>query len=189
MTSAQDAWKSYVGLAGMKHPTVKPWVKDCQKGIERELGYWPEPWAEMPPGGEPFDVIESIQTPPANGVETVVLQYLIPFGFDGVILGIANYFTGTGFVESSGDLIWRIRRGIPGIGGSTVRNYSAITTTMGSPLGTREVFGGILVTSEDYITYTVTNRAGGPIIPSNNRIVCNIAGFYWPRGSSEMGNK
>lgn len=186
MVSIKDAWDSYVGLAGKKHPTVSPWIRECQKGVERELGYWPEPWVEMPPGGEPFDVVQSIATPAANGAENVVLQYPIPLGFDGVILGIANYFVGTGFTEGSGDLVWRIRRGLPGTQGAPIRNYQDIRTTMGSPVSPREVFGGILVTSGDFLTYTVTHAAGSPIVPGGNRVVCNIAGFYWPRGSSEM---
>lgn len=184
--SLRDGWDHFVALAGYNHPAVKPNLHRCGLGEAVQGGYHPQPWVEMPPGGEPFDVIRDIATPDSNDTETVVLSYQIPFGFDGVILGIGNLFSGGTFEEGSGDLVWRIRVGQPGTSGRPVRNYSNIRTSMGGFSAPRDVFGGILVHSEDYITYTVTHASGSPIVPGGTVVICNVAGFYWPRGSAEI---
>jgi hypothetical protein len=160
----------------------------CVVAQQWEQGYWPYPWSEMPPGGLPFDEWDSIVTPANNGIETVVLQFQIPFGYDGIILGVSNLFTGPGFVQGSGDFIWRIRIGSPSLQGRPQRNYSDIRVTLGSFQSPREVYGGIQVASEQFVEYSVTHAATSPIIPGGTRIVCNIAGFYWPRGSSPLAH-
>lgn len=215
----KDAWDSYVALAGVKDPTVAPWVRGGRGGLRRagnrgfgeltppselpmsnvgvpqcavaadwEQGYWPMPWVEMPPGGLPFDPFGSIDTPAANGVETLVLQFRIPYNYDGIITGICNLFTGPGFVETSGNLIWRIRVGQPNLQGRPVRNYSDIRQSMGDLGQPRDVAGGIQVISDQYVEYSVTHSLGSPIVPAGTRIICNIQGYYWPRGSSPLTN-
>lgn len=176
-----EAWQTRIQAVGPNHPTVTPW---CSAEQERAAGYWPYPWVQMPPGGLAFDPIAYIATPAANSVETVVLQFQVPFDYDGIILGVANSFSGPGFVEGSGDLTWRLRVGLPGLQGAPVRNYSAITSTLGSPGQARTVPGGIPIGSNQYVEYTVTHRLGSPIVPAGTRIMCNVTGYYWPRGSS-----
>lgn len=197
--SQQDAWEAFRSLAGPNHPAVKPWMgrapglsgnvregagSSCVVAQQLREGYWPYPWLEMPPGGLPFDEFDSINTPAANGVENVVLSYQIPFGYDGVILAVANIFTGPGFVPGSGDLVWRIRVGGANLTGRPQLNYSNIQVGLGGTATPRDVQGGILVTSGQFVVYTVTHTVGSPIVPGGTRIVCNIQGFYWPRGSS-----
>lgn len=147
-------------------------------------GYQPDPWVEMPPGGLPFDPFGTIVTPAANSVETLVLQFRIPYQYDGIILGVTNLFTGPGFVEGSGDLVWRIRVGQPNLLGRPQRNYENILQTMGDLGDPRTVQGGIVVTSNQFVEYSVTHTIGSPIVPAGTRIICNVQGFYWPRGSS-----
>lgn len=188
----RDAWRQYVALVGENHPTIRRngvgncGPQECAPETERGKGYWPEPWVEMPPGGLPFDEFGSIATPAANGAENAVLTFQVPYGFDGIILAHANMFTGPGFVEGSGDLVWRIRIGKPSLQGRPQRNYGNITTTRGGVEEARTVYGGIQATSDDTVQYSVTHTVGSPIPPAGTRIICNLAGFYWPRGASPM---
>ena len=186
--SINDAWQAYTaqkGLAALRG-RYGNLQGVCEPQETREQGYWPYPWVEMPPGGLPFDEFASIVTPAANSTETLVLSYPIPFGYDGIILAVTNLFTGPGFVEGSGNLIWRIRIGAAALQGTPVRNYSNIRNTLGSLQQPRTVFGGILVESDQTLQYTVTHAIGSPIVPAGTRIICNVAGFYWPRGGSPM---
>lgn len=208
----QTAWEAFTALAGLKDPMVSPWVRGRRVGFgsdrnddserssslfsrvghcaiaeERAMGYWPMPWVEMPPGGIPFDPFAAITTPAANGVETEVLQFKVPYGYDGIINGITNLFTGPGFVEGSGDLIWRIRVGQPQLQGRPQRNYSSIRQTMGDLTSPREVPGGIRIIADQFVEYSVVHSLGSPIVPAGTRIICNIQGYYWPRGASSMG--
>lgn len=183
-----DAWKMLCAQKGMAGtlPSLGRMGAECAPTEERSSGYWPYPWIEMPPGGEPFDEFNSIVTPNANGVETVVLNFEVPYAYDGIILGVFNGFTGPGFVEGSGNLIWRIRLGQANLQGKPVRNYSNIRVTLGSLAQARSVQGGIVVQSGQTVQYTVTHAIGSPIIPAGTRIICNITGFYWPRGATPM---
>lgn len=181
MVGQLEAWQMRVSRLGAGHPSIKPW---CSADEEREKGYWPYPWVHMPPGGEAFDPDAFITTPAANSTETLVLQFQVPQGYDGVITGVTNLFTGPGFVEGSGNLIWRIRIGLPNLQGRPVRNYSSIDRTLGTFEFPRDVAGGIIIGSNQYIEYTVTHLLGSPIIPAGTRIMCNLIGYYWPKGSN-----
>lgn len=212
--SQRDAWDAYVALAGPNHPSVQPWMRGgrggagnrqsgglggngapvsatgggCVVAQQWDRGYWPYPWSEMPPGGLPFDVFDSIATPAANGTETRVLQFQVPFGYDGIVLAVANVFTGPGFVEGSGNLVWRIRVGSPSLQGRPQLNYSNIRNTLGSTQTPRDVQGGIQIVSGQFLEYSVTHALGSPIVPGGTRIICNIQGFYWPRGSTPIAS-
>lgn len=185
--SIREAWDIMVAKLGVNHPTIAPHCsEECNSDLQREKGYWPEPWVEMPRGGLPFDEFDSIVTPAANGTETLVLSFEVPFGYDGIILSHTNVFTGPGFTEGSGNLVWRIRIGNPSLQGRPQRNYQNITTTRGDLTEGRTVYGGMSLSSGDFAQYSVTHAVLSPIVPAGTRIICNLAGFYWPRGSSPM---
>ncbi|MBK8200668.1 MAG: hypothetical protein IPK75_20215 [Acidobacteria bacterium] len=84
------------------------------------------PWEVAPPGSQPFDYVGVISTPAAGSTDQLVLSFQVPFGWDGTIKKITNVYTGPGFFEGSGDLIWRIRRD-----GQFVKNYDSILVTFG----------------------------------------------------------
>jgi len=49
--------------------------------------------------------IQSIPAP-APATPTVVVQYTVPTGFRFILTGILRYFSGSGFVEGSGNALW-----------------------------------------------------------------------------------
>ena len=66
------------------------------------------PYLVMPPQGRQFQETASIPLPANNGLDTLVVAWTVPTGYDGVLTSVINMWTGTGFVEGSNDLIWRI---------------------------------------------------------------------------------
>ncbi|MBK8200731.1 MAG: hypothetical protein IPK75_20535 [Acidobacteria bacterium] len=89
---------------------------------------------------------------------------------------ITNVYTGPGFFEGSGDLIWRIRRD-----GQFVKNYDSILVTFGDVQNGREVLGGgILVSSTQLVEYTVDVAGGFAPGPGTN-IYCAFSGYFWPK--------
>lgn len=86
------------------------------------------PFIEMPAGGNPFDRLNNAAvTLPAIGTEVVVVQFTVPRGKNGVIVRISNQFVGGGWVEGTGDLVWRIEAdGVP------VRDYESIIASLGT---------------------------------------------------------
>jgi hypothetical protein len=55
--------------------------------------------------------IDTATLQPYDGTDRVVGQFQVPIGSDGVIDQAVFGFTGSGFVEFSGDIIWRLKIG------------------------------------------------------------------------------
>ncbi len=136
------------------------------------------PWVKMPGQGKRYGHPSSI--PLASAVldtDTVVQSFLVPTGYDGVIVAPVNLYTGQGFEEGSGDLTWRIK-----INQRYVKDYGAITTSMGSL--TQPWYNAnsqILLQSGQLVQYLVNRSTGSVGNLQGGRILCGLWGWYWPR--------
>lgn len=63
---------------------------------------------------------------PGPGGDNLVLEFKVPTGYWGKILGLYLHYTGTGFVPGSGDIIWRVQ-----IGSRWMKNFGNVTVNMG----------------------------------------------------------
>lgn len=83
----------------------------CPQGRPK---YHQRPWVAMPAGGRRFKPISTLLVSsaiPFMGADVVVLSERVPVGYDGVISDIVCEIvspTGTGFVDGSGDITWRL---------------------------------------------------------------------------------
>lgn len=143
-----------------------------------ELGNWGEPWMRMPADGVRFPpIVGSIVIPPFNGLDTVVLQFSVPTGYDGVMVGFTQLYTGTGFVEGSGDITWRVK-----INQRWAKSLGNMTTSMGSLQGpTTATPGGVRIQSRQLVTYYVNILpAAAARLDAAARIVCTVSGWFYP---------
>lgn len=137
------------------------------------------PWVRMPPGAKRFSPISSIPLPVANyGVDQLVLSFLVPYGFDGVINYIVQNYTGQGFQEGAGDLTWRWQ-----LNERYVKNYGNTEVQIGSLTQ-----GGVYVPNSQIIVQSgqlvqgFVNVAGSAAVDLNGgRIIMSAFGYYWPR--------
>jgi len=137
------------------------------------------PFENMPPGGREIQRFGAIplSSVPLTGANTVVLVETAPIGYDGVIGRVVNMFTGTGFVEGSGGIVWRVQ-----IGNKYARNLGSIPFTYGSMQDPFAIPGiGLPVTSGQTITYYVSIPPGSPVGGTTPQIICGLFGWYWPR--------
>lgn len=135
--------------------------------------YQEPPWLRMPPDGRQYQEIGSISTPAADGNNYSVHSFKVPTGYDGVITSVANFYTGAGFVEGSGDIVWRML-----IGRAWCRNFGNIETTLGSLTSPCPLFrGGVRIYSEQVVNYYVNIPIGSPI--AGGRIVCAFFGWFY----------
>lgn len=140
--------------------------------------YAKAPWLWMPKEGERYNEINTIALPVAEGVETVVISHQVPPGYDGVIVNPVNGFTGTGFQEGSGDLVFRIR-----LNRRFAKDYGNITTSLGSlvlPQSAQQ--HTIQLVSNELVQYTITLGPGalGRLDPAG-RILCALIGWFYPQ--------
>lgn len=137
------------------------------------------PWVKMPGQGKRFGKPTSIALAGAAPLDTdvVVQSFMVPLGYDGVIVAPVNIYTGTGFAEGSGDLTWRIK-----INMRYVKDYGAITTSLGSL--TQPWYNAntqILLQSGQLVQYLVNRSTGSLGNLNGGRIICGLWGWFWPR--------
>ncbi len=134
------------------------------------------PWVKMPPQGRRFTRINSIALPAFDGLDHLVLSYLVPSGRDGTIAAVVQNYTGQGFQEGSGDLTWRLK-----LNQHYVKDYGDTTTSLGSLTQYNMNPGQILVQSNQLVQYfvNVSVAAAGNLV--GGRIICSTLGWWWPR--------
>lgn len=130
------------------------------------------PWIYTPEGFKPFDYMASIATPAIGGGDTTVLSFQVPNGYNGIISKYSLNYSGGGFVEGSGALIWRILRD-----GAAIEGFDSINTSRGTPATPRELDTGIQIRSNQIISVVVNNvaQAGGGTF-----CIASLVGRVWP---------
>lgn len=152
----------------------------------RHIEEWPFPWEQMPPDGRVFNAMSNAAVDaPAYGAanQVVVCSYAIPAGFTACIKAIMRSYSGSGWVEGSGDIVWDIDVDRP-LGASPIigwglPDYTANIFSLGSPsLGPWKVPGAIIVQSGTIRmkARTVANvTVGAP-----NYLVGTLIGWIYP---------
>jgi hypothetical protein len=146
------------------------------KAICPGMRYETAPWVKMPPQAKAFREISSIPLPAANGLDTLVLSFIVPYGYDGVaVTTIANY-TGQGFVEGSGDLSWRVQ-----LNERYVKNYGNLQTSVGSLLIPTNIGNSIRLLSGQLVQFFVNRSVASAPNLIGGRIICALLGWWYPR--------
>lgn len=120
----------------------------------------------------------ALPAPPETATDILVFEDRIPLGYDGILIALTNIWNGTGFVEGSGDITWRVkqdRRFIP--------FYETIITTLGSLAVPFDIVGqGIPLLSGQLLQYYVNFAVGSDArLNSNGMTICALSGYIWPR--------
>lgn len=131
---------------------------------------------------QPFFAPGNLAMPAADGLDYTVQTFVVPSGWDGVINRIAHIYTGPGQILGTGYLTWRIMRN-----GQPFKSFEAIQAPFGSvnaggsmtPMELGQ--DGLLVYSEEIITYVVSHAAGSSLPTANNYILSFLGGRLWPR--------
>lgn len=142
----------------------------------------PPPWADPPEEARRFQKVGSIPLPGVEGSDFLVLQMDVESGYDGVITTITNYFTAGGYVNGSGDLIWRLM-----VDNQWVKDLDAIDIAVGRPSLPMQITGaGYRIQSHQKIRYFVQLGPGSlaRLDPAGN-IVCGLFGWLYPRAGQK----
>lgn len=136
------------------------------------------PWTKFPPGGQSFQFQQEIPTPGISNNFSSVINVngaggiLVPVGYDGCINMYSANYTGGGFVDGSGDLIWQITQN-----GQPIKNFENILTERGDPnqpipVNTIKIYSGQL------IQFLVAHPANPAL--SIGYIICSLGGYFYP---------
>jgi len=153
----------------------------CRKGAAGPDAPWTRaakslrpPWVEFPALGRYFDVPGAIPTPALGSTNVVVLTINMPPGWDGVIRFLSWNYTGAGFVQGSGDILWTLR-----ISGAVVEEYNRVPTEMGTIQQPRPTVIRIYENQTLEVLVSIAALAAIPIV--GTQIVAYLAGWRYPR--------
>lgn len=153
-----------LGIRGMLSRLDPPTTPNTITAISR-------PWIDEPDGSIPFDEQNGIALPAVGAGETVVLAFIVPEGFNGVIKWLSNNFLGGGFVAFTGDIIWRILAD-----NRPIRNFSNIQAEKGTTNIPREI-SPIRIYSGQTIQFMVNHVANAALA---GQVVCSLVGYIYP---------
>jgi len=130
----------------------------------------------LPANASPFIIITPIPLPAPSAGDVNVITLQAPKGYDGLILGRFHIYTGSGFVQGSGDLAWRLKANF-----HYARDLGNILVTEGDPKTL--IPENLRFFSNQILYYQVnaSNASGSLPPPGTGFIICGVHGFYYPR--------
>jgi len=112
-----------------------------------------------------------------------VVNYTVPEGHFLALTHVANFFDGAGFIQGSGNIIWRLDVnqpvGVTATTGHAVRGWDSVQAQHGSISEPWPVTGALIFKSLDVIRWKVrTVAVVGVGVP--NYFTCMLQGFIAP---------
>lgn len=142
------------------------------------------PWIYQPTNWENVDQINYALVP-AIGSTVTIISYVVPPGRNGVINKVACNFVGGGWVEGSGDIIWRIL--VDGTPPPGATSYDSILASLGSPASPTGI-AGFRFFENQVITFVAFNNpagANGGVIVAGQRVGARFTGWNYPTDIEE----
>lgn len=164
--------------------SVPPTPPSSSTSLTGKLQEWnvnrlPVPFCR-PNDGQSFDFGGSIPIPAKLGppaVFSVVFQFTVPQGKNGILQRIANVIVGGSFVDFDGTLTWQIAQNLTNPGGPLIApNYNAIKASFGGIQLPSEI-AGIPIKENQVVALLVANTG---ILPAGQVIAGRFGGFFYP---------
>ena len=130
----------------------------------------------MPGLGREFFYQSAIVTPTTLSGDNIVVSFTLGPGYQGMIYGLVFYYTGTGLVNGSGDILWRLQ-----IGRAWAKNLGAVRNSLGAPGSPFPLTDYLDITQNQNVQVLVNvPNTSGLIQIGTSRIVCGVQGWTYP---------
>ena len=110
---------------------------------------------------------------PAIGAEVNVLTFTVPQGKNGVIQKLANQMIGAGWVEGTGDVVWRLD-----IDGVPAQGYNNIIQTLGTPAVPADLTDRPIKLRENQVITLISRNVA--VAVAGQLLLGLVAGYYYP---------
>ena len=177
---AKNFWDNCLeDQANLQRQITFPCLCTLPPGLKNKL-----PWEEQdetgayPVQSKPWNTLGGIVTPLTAAGDQVVCSFKVPLGYDALFSGMFMGYSGSGYQQGSGDIVWRILVNIhyP----DELGNIGYIYGTPQEPLPLTE---GQIVFSNSTISLVVNvPNLSGNIQVGASRVFGGLLGFMWPRG-------
>jgi len=141
---------------------------------------WALPWKHegaIPPQAVSFRAEHGIVTPAPAAGNTQVVELLTPTGYDGLLTGLYWAYSGNGFEQGSGDIVWRVQ-----VQQRWVKDLSDVPYQLGSPQTPVPLTEGVILFSGQRVRVVVeVPNLSGMIQVGASTVYASLIGFWWPR--------
>lgn len=142
----------------------------------------PFPWDLPPKNSKPVYEVASLASPAQGATPSLILEYQVPDGFQFVLRGRINAFTGA-LVAGSGDALWTTDVNVtPGIAtpqGYPIEGFAGEKIGVGSfTEGPFPVYGCLIFDPNDIVRVKVANI--GVAVGAPNFFNSALMGWIWP---------
>jgi hypothetical protein len=171
------------GISTFEAPVSDAVAPPVENSTQVEITQFPV-WLYPPSQWENIDLI-AYALLPAIGATVIILQFQVPLGRNGVIKAIANNFVGGGWVEGTGDVIWKLL--VDGASPPNANSYGSIPASLGSPANPVPI-PGFRIWENQVITFVGLNNPAGPdggVVVAGQRLGARIVGYLYPRDSED----
>jgi hypothetical protein len=137
------------------------------------------PWIYQPVNWENVDQINYALVP-AIGSTAIIISYVVPPGRNGIINKVACNFVGGGWVEGSGDIVWRIL--VDGTPPPGATSYDSILASLGGPSQPTGI-AGFRFFENQVLTFVAFNNpagANGGVVVAGQRVGARFTGWNYP---------
>jgi hypothetical protein len=157
-------------------------LKSCCRIPELGAPIWSiPPFIQMPSNGvverqifsQPLTAFQTAGS--FNGIDTIIGQWQVPKGYDGAITHFLALFTGDGFDDGSGEIIWRLK-----IGQRYAKNLGNVTFTYGD-LNTALLVEGQSIRLISGQTVSLIANIPSTSFVSGGRVFGGTLGWTYPR--------
>ena len=165
----------------MSTPTMNPVQAQLLQAKIQQLGRYNSPqWTNLdgtrpPASGRPFIVTPNpfVAYPAPGAGPTTVITYTVPIGMFAVIAYLAIVHVGGGFVDGSGNIVWRVL--VNGAGVKGLENLTSQVATYNNPNVVQ-----LILMENDVIQVTVEIPNGQPAMPPGTSTAARFHGFAVP---------
>jgi hypothetical protein len=142
------------------------------------------PWIYAPANFENLDKINYALLP-AIGSTATIISFIVPPGRNGIVNKVACNFVGGGWVEGTGDIVWRIL--IDGTPPPGATDYDTILASLGGPAQPTGI-AGFRIYENQTLTLVIFNNPGGPnggVVVAGQRGGGRLTGWTYMREDEE----
>lgn len=138
---------------------------------------WDDTYGATPEQSFPFLKQAGIVTPTTVSGDNVVVSFRVTSGYDGLLSGFYFNYSGAGFSQGSGDIVWRVQ-----INQRYVKDLSNVPFLLGDPVNPIPMTQGQIITSGQTVRAIVSiPNLSGMIQIGNSTVYAGLLGFFWPR--------
>jgi len=135
-----------------------------------------EPFNTPPEGNVPMNELGSVAGQGTAASTPILLSFTVPDGWDGLIRWLIIQYTGTNFVNNSGNLIWALR-----VNGLYIKGYHNLRSQFSGTSNGLEIDPGIQIKSGNLVEIIVT--VDPAFVPEGgSELIAGVSGYLYPNG-------